>query len=472
MPPKTPPPTTPRSTHPGVTPRVVSNIQLGVITSGRIDALKAQLKNQELLRAALHGAISWVTNQNLLGNYVSQLDGPPFADPTSPTGYSVMFRYTGLKVPYSTDYMIQNKYLAIALEATAAAITNTTKSLAFQVDIYNGLGVGTKKPGGTKPPKTTGGGGGSQGNLTITPDNSPPKYNVPSIRSAYFGVGNKSLYTEGGSPATASAITNAQDLWAGSHTGGHKGMLQTYTYWNMLQNAATTNKKADPNIPGWYKNAYQKEKFAFQFLYNPGEVNMTWGGSPTVDPGLMASGKDVTPYIVPSMSSSTISFSLMVNRMPDFGLLETLGVGAVQSRSNDFYGQSIPLEDLSAIQQLGTMYDVEYLLSTLVGFRMWSDLRKRYTADMGFLMGLPVELHLGKDLRYLGTIQGFSIHHTIFGRNMVPLFTNISIDFARRIEPVNSDNHAVNGSILPQYSATNTTATTIGGGGNGYRVIV
>jgi putative thioredoxin len=71
---------------------------------------------------------------------------------------------------------------------------------------------------------------------------------------------------------------------------------------------------------------------------------------------------------------------------------------------------------------MGTMYDVEYLLRTLLGYTLKSYLRNNQTADMGYLGARPVELHLGKSLRYLGTVTSLRIEHVIFNEQMVPLF--------------------------------------------------
>jgi hypothetical protein len=81
------------------------------------------------------------------------------------------------------------------------------------------------------------------------------------------------------------------------------------------------------------------------------------------------------------------------------------------------------------------MYDVEYLLKTLVGFEQYSALRGYSTSDIGFLLGYTVEVHLGKNLRYLGTIAGFDVTHTHFTKDMVPVMGSITLMINRRIEP-------------------------------------
>jgi hypothetical protein len=290
---------------------------------------------------------------------------------------------------------------------------------------------------------------------TVNPPSplAPVKYNVPSLKSAYHRNDeyyvNNMLFGPGGSPATSSSVTNARQLWANA-TDAHKGMIQTYAFW-------TSNQSKDPNLPSWYtKYGVGKNRYGFQFLYNPTTVAMSWGGTPAVDPGFIMSGKDTTPYVTPSASSSTISFSVLLNRRPDLGAIETLGADAVASRSVEFYGKQIDLTDIKQIEQRGTMYDVEYLLKTLVGFEQYSALRGYSTSDIGFLLGYTVEVHLGKNLRYLGTIAGFEVTHTHFTKDMVPVMGSINLMINRRIEP--SAASAATSIVQPASSGIGNTA--------------
>jgi len=334
-----------------------------------------------------------------------------------------------------------------AYNGTATKL-NALKAYLQQLKTLSGLDSGSGSGSGSGTGSGSGNGGG--GNNTpkpdaakITTDKTPVMYNLPSVKWAYFNNASvdyhdKILLNKGGSPASAGMVETANQLWVGANKGSHKGMLQTYSYWKSKL-PTNSGKYTDPNVPDWYNSAgYQTARYGFQFLYNPGTITMGWGGTPQVDPGLLMSGKDASPYVTPSQTTSFIQFDLIINRMADMAIIKDLGPVEVEKNLYDIYGiqPSVDhLNEIKAIKQLGTMYDVEYLLSTLIGFREFSELRGRYTADIGFLMGIPVELHLGKQLRYIGTIFDFNVTHTIFGENMVPLFTNISITFARRVEP-------------------------------------
>lgn len=282
------------------------------------------------------------------------------------------------------------------------------------------------------------GGGDTTTTQIVTPPSpeAPVEYNLPAVKTTYFNNDNyykdKVLLTAGGQPLPRTIITNAMQLWNTSNDAAHKGMIQTYAFWS-----SQYSKNKDPNLAdlGYYNKGLFSKKHGFQFIYNPNTVEMFWGGTPPVDVGYVMSGKDNTPYIVPSSSSSTIGFSLVLNRVNDLSLIQNLGVAKVAAASDQYYGQTATTADIQTIANRGTMYDIEYLLKTLVGFEMYSRLRGYNTADIGFLMGYTVELHLGKDLRYLGNISGFNVHHSIFTKDMIPVYTTINITLNRRIEP-------------------------------------
>jgi hypothetical protein len=327
-----------------------------------------------------------------------------------PTGTSIAAGYAGM------DLVSQRAFLAWQALLLAIDAMNKKKKA------YEGATDPVTPPANIVPDTTT-----------IDPPNptAPVTYNVPSIKSSYHRSDayyqDNMLYAPGGSPAPSTALTDAKNLWLSA--GAHKGMIQTYQFWS-------SNTSKDTNLPDWYKTAnLNKKRYGFQFLYNPSSITMTWAGTPVVDPGFIMSGKDTTPYVVPGQSQSTISFGLVLNRRYDLGLIETYGVEEVARRSMDFYGQEVSVEELKQIRDRGIMYDVEYLLKTLVGFEMFSKLRGYQTADVGFLLGYTIEVHLGKNLRYLGTIAGFEVTHKFFTKDMIPMVGDIGITINRRIEP-------------------------------------
>jgi hypothetical protein len=269
------------------------------------------------------------------------------------------------------------------------------------------------------------------------------EYNVGSVTEAYFSPRTswKTVFDKFGASGTNTPVTvgQASQLWETSKT--NKGMIQLWT--QQIQNGNTpilsTPGTSAPGSPQANDINQTLGPRGFQFHYNPASVDMQYSGMAGVDANFEASGLDKFNMLgVPAGTTSTISFSILVNRVfdlqhynPDTGLL-------IASEANSPYSprHPKPWEQLD-IYNRGTMYDVEALLRVLVGWTIKPYMGARAsaedneTADMGFLIGRPIELHLGKSLRYVGYIGSISVDHGLFDERMVPLFTNIRFAFNR-----------------------------------------
>lgn len=251
------------------------------------------------------------------------------------------------------------------------------------------------------------------------------EYNVAGVTEAYYSTRDKFLEVAKFSSNKPAVVSSAAELWTSAKAS--KGMLVTY-----LPPTEDTSYQTGDNpvtaTPFFGKN------YGFQFMYNPSQINMDYVGAPNVDVAMQTSGTEKFNLMGTSATQSTISFQILINRMFDMKYYEPDGTGSGRLRSGGAraYGSRVPTApEQRAIYDMGTMYDVEYLLRTLLGYTLKSYLRDGQTADMGYLGARPVELHLGKSLRYLGTVTSISLDHRIFNERMVPMFTNVSINFSR-----------------------------------------
>lgn len=289
----------------------------------------------------------------------------------------------------------------------------------------------------------TGGGGGTEetrtsgrtGNLV---------YNVASVKESYFH--DKTSFTNASGNAPKAAIAKALDLWKSSSN--HKGMIATWT---------PVSSASNPPGSGITANAQtrvDKNKYAFQFLYNPGQITMAYKGTPAIDVTQYTSGSEDFANWTSADGGGTINFELVLNRMFDMKYYDKHG----KLTKNRAYAGRVPknsankgtlFDEQKAIFNRGTMYDVEFLLRTTLGYTIPTQFRGN-TADIGWLGGMPVEVHLGPGLRYWGTLSGFTVNHVIFDERMVPVFSTVNISINR----------------IPDY-ATLPGATTDPGGGGG-----
>lgn len=246
------------------------------------------------------------------------------------------------------------------------------------------------------------------------------QYNASTVQESYFSstpTFTKEMNITGNSPT---ALSSATQLWTSAKTS--KGMIvtsqQTLKAWNSGSQQPTSANKFD------------NHNYGFQFMYNPGTVNMSYYTSPNIDVTMMTSGQDLFNLSGVSGSQGSVSFQVVINRIFDMQYYKADGTLKQGARSK-YSKPPVDAAEERMLWEKGTMYDVEFLLRTLMGTTMSSYLRGENTADMGWLPAMPVELHLGSKLRYLGTVNSFNLNHSIFNERMVPLFTTCDISFAR-----------------------------------------
>lgn len=245
-------------------------------------------------------------------------------------------------------------------------------------------------------------------------------YNASAVKEAYFSIDPQFTKRVQGPTNTPVRSGQAKSLWTSSS--GSKGMIvtseQVLKAWNSGSNAAQSSYS-------------DRNNYGFQFHYNPGTVSMSYFTSPNVDVTMMTSGAEMFNLAGVSGSQGSVSFQVVINRIMDFQYFTPSGSLRQGFTAKSIYPVEPKTADLKEIYNKGTMYDVEYLLRVLMGTTMNSYLRGQKTADMGWLPAIPVELHLGKSLRYLGTVNSVNLNHMMFDSRMVPIFTTMDISFAR-----------------------------------------
>lgn len=246
----------------------------------------------------------------------------------------------------------------------------------------------------------------------------PLQYNASSVKEAYFSTRTDFINKVMLSHNQPRVVRSASDLW--TSVIASKGMIvtseQVLKAWNSGSNKAQST------------DYFDKHNYGFQFQYNPGTVAMSYFTSPNVDVTMITSGSEMFNLAGVSGSQGSVSFQIIINRIFDMQYYDTDG----NLRNPERYSKRpATVQEEKDIYNKGTMYDLEFLLRVLMGTTMSSYLRGENTADMGWLPAIPVELHLGKSLRYLGVVNSLSVNHIIFNERMVPLFTTVDIAFAR-----------------------------------------
>jgi len=280
--------------------------------------------------------------------------------------------------------------------------------------------------------------------VSLTEDKSA-KMNLSACKELYFR-GNESFMfglngtkdisaNAPGSPAewrtylADASYKNAEKLWsAGVAT---KGRIQTFI---PPSSAKGDNNSRTPSSSAKGASTFARGRKMFQFHYNPGSVGVSYGSVSDIDLGTVVAQGSALTNVYSALGQ--VQFELLINRMPDMkfikpeGNFKKEGVDYLQIYDRTPITDAGRPNELEAIYNKGTMYDIEFLLKILMGgvaYRSWLRGGTDLTSDIGFVVPQPVELHLGNRLRYVVSMTGLSLKHVIFNERMVPLFTTLSI---------------------------------------------
>lgn len=219
-----------------------------------------------------------------------------------------------------------------------------------------------------------------------------------------------------------------------------KGFLRQYIYNNPNDwRAGDYTKTDDEESTGEDTGASASEamvepgkKYGFRFHYNPATLRFSVGYNAEVNPALIISSKTrAMPITTPEGGGPSVSLELYLNRIEDISLIRKRGADyVIENTLKNAYTKGVTKKDLEQIATKGTMYDIEQLLLVCLG-RKFQNKWRGETADIGFIFGVPLELHLSKNMRYKGRISSMQYTHTSFTPDMIPMFTTLDITFDR-----------------------------------------
>jgi len=264
-------------------------------------------------------------------------------------------------------------------------------------------------------------------------------------------------------------VDQAASLW--SKAQAYKGMIVNSRHKEAAP--ASDDKAAAKTNPLIVSERKDGKFYGFQFHYNPGSLSMAWGGPQPVDVSLMASGREKFISFGSGAGAGTISLNLILNRINDMKYFDPrTGKLKAGVSTTAFSGRPPTSAELSDIYNRGTMYDLEFLLRTVLGYEYESSLGRgmswdKKTADLGWLGGKPVEIHLGKSLRYLGRLVSLNVNHVLFTERMVPTFSEISITIARLPDVTSSQIQNTGPTAAPTLTSETNLATPVVRSDNG-----
>jgi hypothetical protein len=352
---------------------------------------------------------------------------------SNPVGYAELLpKYTAAQADVAKKTKAYNA-AALKVDAAQLALTEISKVGYSSYQQYKLANPEKPKPAtGSRPPTIPGAAGGN-GKLPPTKASAGPYiYNAPMVTSGYFPAESLESSILDSKYVLPGNYKDAREAWTNATPSG-RGTFQMDEQTSIA--AATALMPKNISSTG----VADTTKYGFKFLYNPNTVQMSWGSIMQVDPVFEASGNDQFIPGTANLTSSTIDFSLVLNRIQDFTVLGPNGLlpGIDKKTYGTFNlkkGGSRTAE-FKEIYEKGTMYDIEYLFRVMHGNGAYvsykSMLQNGTTADPGWLPVRPIELHLGNKLRYRVRINSLSVSHTIFNPRMIPILSTVTLSCVR-----------------------------------------
>ena len=352
----------------------------------------------------------------------------------------------------------------------AQALAQTRKESKADLNAAK-LAAGKKKSG----KKTDKGGNGGNGKGKVTTAVDTPQTTISSAIDVTSGLSGDSSSTDSNvgpntgiglygykwnlpphkwslpvEPSDDSLTVNSEAYTLGSLPSYRRGRI--YFYSRIDSKVSTNSYNTGVNSGGNLGDHSQDPRYGFQFLWNP----ETFSTSVSVNTDITPTWKDAFVSVVgafPSGEYLTVQFR--IDRTNDFACIKTLPAGTAPT-GNDVYanyadsyakyyqggeglrslgfdsfngaeGQNLG-EKIIELQKYGTIADIEYLYKAINGPGWKNRATGKDTSDIGFLMPTLLRIDIGP-LSYLGYVNNMNVNHTAFNKAMVPIRTDVALQF-------------------------------------------
>jgi hypothetical protein len=249
-------------------------------------------------------------------------------------------------------------------------------------------------------------------------------------------------------PSNDSLVVNTEAFTLGSSPKYRRGRIYWYS--------RVDSTYVDTSTYNTGTGVHAKDpRYGFQFLWNP----ESFSTSVAVNMDITPSFADKFVEVVGAFPSGEyLTVSLRLDRTNDFASIKSLPRGTAPD-GNDVYaryvqsysqyyagaegfnsqgfdsftpvdgslGQNVG-EKILELQKYGTIADLEYLYKAINGPGWSNSATGKATSDIGFLMPTLLRIDIGP-LSYLGYVNNLTVNHTAFSKGMVPIRTDVSLQF-------------------------------------------
>jgi hypothetical protein len=167
--------------------------------------------------------------------------------------------------------------------------------------------------------------------------------------------------------------------------------------------------------------ALLKHRWGFRFLYNPSSIvyQTNRNDSFFIDP------RSETNNTISGLNQDfqTVGLTVLLDRVPD------VMSGKLYKSA---YSPTLSDRDYEGLRRFGTHWDLEALFKVCNG--EWKLLDRGKTSNIGVLMPSNARLVLGGGINHYGFIMSVSYNDLMFSETMVPIRTEVTINFRRHVD--------------------------------------
>jgi hypothetical protein len=222
------------------------------------------------------------------------------------------------------------------------------------------------------------------------------------------------------------------------------GVAERYRRGRIYWYARTGNKYATRDAANTGVDK-KDPRYGFQFLWNPETFTTSVAVNLEITPTFADKFVDVAGAFP---SGEVLAVTIRLDRTNDFSCIQGLPVTGPNPSEDEianvfadrlYYDlagtfdttgsyQTQFKDKIKELRKLGTIADIEYLYKAINGPGWENQATGRESSDIGFLSPTLLRIDIGP-LSYLGYVNNLSVTHLAFSRNMVPIRTDVSLNF-------------------------------------------
>lgn len=168
----------------------------------------------------------------------------------------------------------------------------------------------------------------------------------------------------------------------------------------------------------------EKNKYGFQFLWNPESYSANTGLSFNITPAATDSYSAGNIF----QGTADITFDIELNRINDFACFKSVPsdkLSRYYGKASSAFTEADINNEIAKLKTRGTLSDLEYLYKAVNGGAI-KNLANKDTSDIGILVPQQLRVDIGP-YSQICYIAGLNVSHLMFTQDMIPIRTRVVI---------------------------------------------